>query len=59
MTRCYISEQIAIHCSQRDEELYTCWHCEKEVEEGTMQEVKTKCSSYQFIGECCIEDYIV
>ena len=41
MTRCYVSEQIAAHCNQPEQEIHACWHCGEEVEEDSLQEVKT------------------
>jgi len=41
-----------------EEETHVCWHCGEEVEEDTLQEVKTKYDGYQFISDCCIDDYI-
>jgi len=58
MTRCYVSEQIAAHCNQPEQEIYVCWHCGEEVKEDSLQEVKTNSSGWQSISECCIEEYI-
>ena len=58
MTRCYVSEQIAAHCNQPEQEIYACWHCGEEVEEDSLLEVKTDSSGWQSISECCIEEYI-
>ena len=44
--------------NQPEQETYHCWNCSEEVKEDSLQEVKTKCSGWQSIGECCIEDYI-
>jgi hypothetical protein len=49
---------IHLPWNQSEQEIYVCWHCGDEVEEDSLQEVKTECSGYQFISECCIEDYI-
>ena len=58
MTRCYVSEQIAIHCSQPEQEIFGCWHCGEEVEEDSLTEVKTKYAGHQFISDCCIDEYM-
>ena len=59
MDRCFISEQIAIHCSQPEQEVYVCWNCSEEVDsDDDLQEVKTKYDGYQSIAECCIDHYI-
>ena len=59
MTRCYVSEQIAEYCSRPEQEIYGCWHCGEEVEEDSLTEIKTKYAGYQFISDCCIDEYIV
>ena len=45
--------------NEPEQEVYGCWHCGDEVKsEDDLQEVKTKTSGYQFIGDCCIDEYI-
>ena len=54
---CGISNQIAEHCDE-PEGLYTCWHCDEEVNKDDLEDVKTRDSGYQSIGSCCIDEYI-
>ena len=49
---------IHLPWNQPEQEIYGCWHCGEEVEEGSLQEVKTDSSGWQSISECCIEEYI-
>lgn len=45
--------------NEPEQEVFCCWDCGDEVEnEDELTEVKTKRNGLQFIGECCIEDYI-
>jgi len=41
-----------------EEEVFGCWHCGEEVTEESLTEVKTKYAGYQFISDCCIDEYI-
>jgi len=55
MSRCGISEQIAIHANQ-DDESWVCWHCKGiKTEDDISHEIKTHCG-YQFICDECAEE---
>lgn len=46
--------------NEPEQEIFSCWHCDEEVEdEDNLTEVKTRDNGYQFIGECCLDDYII
>tara|TARA_R110001606_G_scaffold27768_2_gene88641 strand:- start:2552 stop:2749 length:198 start_codon:yes stop_codon:yes gene_type:complete len=49
---------IHLSWNQPEQEIYVCWHCGDEVEESSLQEVKTDSSGWQPISECCVEEYI-
>lgn len=58
MSDCGIADQIAKHCDEV-EEVLCCYSCEELVKsEDDLTEVKTKYDDYQFIGDCCIDEYI-
>ncbi len=56
---CPVARSIAIHCDEPDD-TPICWCCEEVVEsEEDLTEVKTRDCGYQFIGKCCIEDFVI
>ena len=60
LTRCYVSEQIAKHCNEPEQEVYGCWNCSDEFDnDDELTEVKTKYDGFQFIGPCCIDEYLI
>lgn len=58
MSNCPVENEIAIHCN--NEPTTICFGCDESLtEDDTATEVLTRDNGYQFVGDCCIEDYIV
>ena len=45
--------------NEPEQELFVCWSCGKEAEEGGLTEVVSKDGNSELLGDCCIDDFII
>ena len=44
--------------NEPEQEVFCCWACGKEVKEEELTKFNLYGGNYEFIGDCCIDDFI-